>query len=213
MKSVSDEFDVFDERAHRVVDVASVLASNAHLNDLLSVLQRERDQLDLLLDVTNAVVTQLDTRELFRAVAPALRRCCSADVAALSSSIPMPACCATTSATRPRTSARGRTCRCRRRARSTAPRRDMFSRRASRGSSRLRTSTAFPRARFIRARGIRSACSVPLATAHGILGTLSLGAFSDDAFPCGSVPAADAGRRDRSRSPCAMPCPTHASKS
>src|SRR5688500_14468022 len=84
MKSVSDEFDVFDARAQRVVDVASVLASNAHLTDLLTVLQRERDQLDLLLDVTNAVVTHLDTRELFRAVAPALRRCVSADVAALS---------------------------------------------------------------------------------------------------------------------------------
>ena len=83
MKSVSDEFDVFDERASRVVDVASVLASNAELTDLLTVLQRERDQLDLLLDVTNAVVTHLDTRELFRAVAPALRRCVSADVAAL----------------------------------------------------------------------------------------------------------------------------------
>src|SRR5689334_22540744 len=84
MKTISDEFDVFDERATRVVDVATVLASNAELTDLLLVLQRERDQLDLLLDVTNAVVTHLDTRELFRAVAPALRRCVSADVAALS---------------------------------------------------------------------------------------------------------------------------------
>ena len=46
-------------------------------------LQRERDQLDLLLDVTNAVVTQLDTKALFRAVAPALRRVCRADMAAL----------------------------------------------------------------------------------------------------------------------------------
>ena len=46
-------------------------------------LQRERDQLDLLLDVTNAVVTQLDTKALFRAVAPALRRVCHADMAAL----------------------------------------------------------------------------------------------------------------------------------
>ena len=84
MKSVSDEFDVFDASSPRFVDVANVLASNARLTDLLEVLQRERDQLDLLLDVTNAVVTQLDTRDLFRAVAPALRRCCSADVAALS---------------------------------------------------------------------------------------------------------------------------------
>ena len=84
MKSVTAEFDVFDERAHKFVDVASVLASNARLTDLLAVLQRERDQLDLLLDVTNAVVTQLDTRELFRAVAPAIRRCVSADIASLS---------------------------------------------------------------------------------------------------------------------------------
>src|SRR5919198_6231727 len=58
-------------------------AVSAELDDLVVTLQRERDQLDLLLDVTNAVVTELDTRELFRAVAPALRRCCSADVAAL----------------------------------------------------------------------------------------------------------------------------------
>src|SRR3954467_4467369 len=84
MKSVSDEFDVFDARARKVVDVASVLASNAHLTDLLTILERERDQLDLLLDVTNAVVTHLDTRELFRAVAPALRRCARADLAPLS---------------------------------------------------------------------------------------------------------------------------------
>src|SRR5688572_4711283 len=84
MKSLSEEFDVFDARAQRVVDVASVLASNAQLTDLLTVLQRERDQLDLLLDVTNAVVTQLDTRDLFRAVAPAIRRCVNADAAALS---------------------------------------------------------------------------------------------------------------------------------
>ena len=36
MKSLSEEFDVFDERAHRVVDVATVLASNAQLTDLLA---------------------------------------------------------------------------------------------------------------------------------------------------------------------------------
>ena len=38
MKSVSAEFDVFDARASRFVDVASVLASNAELTDLLAVL-------------------------------------------------------------------------------------------------------------------------------------------------------------------------------
>src|SRR5438093_2911682 len=46
----------------------------------------------------------------------------------------------------------------------------------------------FPESAFIRARGIRSACSVPLATAHGILGTLNLGAFSDNAFSSDQFP-------------------------
>jgi formate hydrogenlyase transcriptional activator len=182
MKSVADEFDVFDARAQRVVDVASVLASNAHLTDLLAVLQRERDQLDLLLDVTNAVVTHLDTRDLFRAVAPALRRCCSAHVAALSlfdpeagvlrhhvcdapddfctrSDVPI----ATESTLDG--SASGHVFK------TGQPR--VFS---------LSDLDRFPESAFIRSRGIRSACSVPLATAHGILGVLSLGAFNDDAF-------------------------------
>ena len=182
MKSVSDEFDVFDERAQRTVDVASVLASNAHLTDLLVVLQRERDQLDLLLDVTNAVVTHLDTRDVFHAVAPALRRCVSADVAALSlfdpdagvlrhhvcdapedfctrSDIPM----ATESTLDG--SASGHVFKT--------------------GKPRIFSPVdldSFPESVFIRARGINSACSVPLATPHGILGTLSVGAFSDAAF-------------------------------
>ena len=182
MKSLSEEFDVFDARAQRVVDVASVLASNAELTDLLTVLQRERDQLDLLLDVTNAVVTQLDTRELFRAVAPALRRCCSADVAALSlydpeagvlrhhvcdapddfctrSDVPM-----VTESTL-EGSAAGY----------------VFSTGKPRAFSRTDLD-AFPESAFIRSRGIRSACCVPLATAHGVLGTLNLAAFSDHAF-------------------------------
>ena len=49
-----------------------------------TALQRERDQLDVLLEVTNAVVTQLDTRALFLVLAPALKRVCSAEFAALS---------------------------------------------------------------------------------------------------------------------------------
>ncbi len=188
MKSVSDEFDVFDERATRVVDVASVLASNAHLTDLLAVLQRERDQLDLLLDVTNAVVTHLDTRELFRAVAPALRRCCSADVASLSlfdeeagvlrhhvcdaseefryaSDVPVP-----TESTLGG-SASGHVF--------TTGRPAIFS---------PADLDRYPESAFIRARGIMSACAVPLATAHGILGTLNLGAHRDCAFSPGQFP-------------------------
>ncbi len=188
MKSVSDEFDVFDERATRVVDVASVLASNAHLTDLLAVLQRERDQLDLLLDVTNAVVTHLDTRELFRAVAPALRRCCSADVASLSlfdaeagvlrhhvcdaseefreaSGVPVP-----TESTLGG-SASGHVF--------TTGRPEIFS---------PADLDRYPESAFIRARGIMSACAVPLATAHGTLGTLNLGAHRDGAFSPGQFP-------------------------
>ncbi len=182
MRSLSAEVDVFDERVHKFVDVASVLASNATLTDLVGVLQRERDQLDLLLDVTNAVVTQLDTRELFRAVAPAIRRCVNADVAALSvydaeagvlrhhacdgpehfsaaSDVPMP------SESTLDGSAAGY----------------VFKIAQPRAFSALELE-AFPESAFIRARGILSACAVPLASAHGVLGTLNLGAFSDNAF-------------------------------
>jgi formate hydrogenlyase transcriptional activator len=188
MKSVSDEFDVFDARASRVVDVASVLASNAQLTDLLTVLQRERDQLDLLLDVTNAVVTQLDTRELFRAVAPALRRCCSADVAALSLFDPDAGVLRHHVCDAPEDFC----------TRSDVP---MISELTLDGSASgyvFKTGKPrafsqsdlddFPESAFIRARGIRSACSVPLATAHGILGTLNLGAFSDHAFSSDQFP-------------------------
>jgi formate hydrogenlyase transcriptional activator len=188
MKSVSDEFDVFDERAYRVADVASVLASNAQLTDLLTVLQRERDQLDLLLDVTNAVVTQLDTRELFRAVAPALRRCCSADVAALSVFDPEAGVlrhhvcdapddfCAASEVEVPTESTLGG---------SAAG--HVFTTGKPRVFS-ISELEAFAESAFIRSRGIRSVCVVPLATAHGIIGTLNLGAFSEDAFSSDQFP-------------------------
>jgi formate hydrogenlyase transcriptional activator len=188
MKSVSDEFDVFDERAYRVADVASVLASNAQLTDLLTVLQRERDQLDLLLDVTNAVVTQLDTRELFRAVAPALRRCCSADVAALSVFDPEAGVlrhhvcdapddfCAASDVEVPTESTLGG---------SAAG--HVFTTGKPRVFS-ISELDAFAESAFIRSRGIRSVCVVPLATAHGIIGTLNLGAFSEDAFSSDQFP-------------------------
>jgi formate hydrogenlyase transcriptional activator len=185
MKSVIDGFDVFDARAHRLVDVATTLAADGHLPELLAVLERERDQLDLLLSVTNAVVTELDTRQLFRAVAPAIRRCCSADVAALSlfdaeagvlrhhvcdapddfstgSDVAVPTWSTLEG------SATGYVFKT--------------------GQPRIFTLAEldqFPESRFITSRGIRSACAVPLATAHGILGTLNLGAFAEDAFSPG----------------------------
>jgi formate hydrogenlyase transcriptional activator len=188
MKSVSDEFDVFDERATRVVDVATVLASNAELTDLLTVLQRERDQLDLLLDVTNAVVTHLDTRELFRAVAPALRRCVSADVAALSLYDPEAGVLRHHVCDSPDDFCE----------RSKVPMATESTLDGSASGYVFKTGRprvfspadldSFPESAFIRARGINSACAVPLATAQGILGTLSLGAFSHDAFSADQFP-------------------------
>jgi formate hydrogenlyase transcriptional activator len=155
---------------------------SAELDDLVATLQRERDVLELLLDVTNAVITQLDTRALFAAIAPALRRCCSADVAALAlfdaeseklrhhvCDAPKnfwPACEQPLPVDRSLDgSASGFVFL------SGQPR--IFS---------LSELEAFPDSSFIRERGIRSVCSVPLATAHGSLGTLDLGALAPDAF-------------------------------
>jgi formate hydrogenlyase transcriptional activator len=163
-------------------------AGSLEIDDLVVTLQRERDQLDLLLDVTNAVVTELDTRELFRAVAPALRRCCSADVAALaifdgeSGVLRHHVCDAPEDFCTPcemppsvdrslEGSASGIVF--------TTGQPRIFS---------LRELEALSDSAFIREHGIRSVCSVPLATAHGILGTLDLGAFAADAFSADQFP-------------------------
>ncbi|MCL4811841.1 MAG: sigma 54-interacting transcriptional regulator [Vicinamibacteraceae bacterium] len=146
-----------------------------------TALARERDQLDLLLEVTNAVVTQLDTRALFRAVAPALRRCCSADFAALTLYDPEArvlrkhAC-----------DAGGRD------APELIPRAVEHSLDRSpsglvfrEGRPRLFTRdelVSFPEHAFFIDHGIHSACSVPLATAQGVLGTLDMAACAPDAF-------------------------------
>jgi formate hydrogenlyase transcriptional activator len=185
MKTASPEHDLFSPG---FVDVATVLASNARLTDLLAVLQQERDQLDLLLGVTNAVVSHLDTRELFKAVAPAIRRCVCADVAALSvydeeanvlrhhvcdapegfatcSEVAVP------EASTIEGSAAGYVFK------TNQPR--VFD---------VAALEAFSESAFIRTRGIQSVCVVPLATAHGVIGTLNLGArapaaFSPEQFP------------------------------
>jgi formate hydrogenlyase transcriptional activator len=183
MKSVSDEFDIFTAESAKFVDIANVLASNARLTDLLAVLQQERDQLDLLLDVTNAVVTHLDTRELFKAVAPAIRRCCSADVASLSLYDPEAGVlrhhvCDAPDSFRACPDAPG------------VPQSSTLD--GSAAGYVFKTATprvfsisdleAFPESAFIRARGIRSACAVPLSTPQGVIGTLNLGAYAEDAF-------------------------------
>ena len=56
-----------DERVGALVAVALENARSVEtIQEQRAALQRERDQLDLLLDVTNAIVTHLDTRALFR---------------------------------------------------------------------------------------------------------------------------------------------------
>jgi formate hydrogenlyase transcriptional activator len=145
-----------------------------------AALQRERDQLDVLLEVTNAVVTQLDTRELFLALAPALKRVCSAEFAALSLYEPETrvlrkhACqgppelagigggCIETTVD---TSLAGQVFL------SGEPR--IFSR-----DELLR----YPETRRLVEFGALSACSVPLTTPQGAIGTLDLAAFDRDAF-------------------------------
>ncbi len=172
----------FMERVARVVAVAVENAINLEtVRAQQAALRHERDQLDLLLDVTNAVVTQLDVPALFAAVAPALRRCCSADVAALTlydaearvlrkhvCDVPPDFC--TKGEPRPEIvlSLGG------------SPSGVVF----STGRPRIFTAEeidAYPDTGYMRGR-IRSACSVPLATSQGVLGTLDLGAMAPDAF-------------------------------
>jgi formate hydrogenlyase transcriptional activator len=170
----------------RVAKSVAVAVENAMTFETVraqqAALQRERDQLDLLLDLTNAVVTQLDTQALFRAVAPAIRRVCSADAAALSlfdpearvlrhqaCDAPADFCTASEKPQPPPRSLEGSA--------SglvfTTGRPRIFS---------LAELEKFPDSAFIRERGIRSVCSVPLASAQGVLGTLDLAAFAPDAF-------------------------------
>ncbi|MFN2444562.1 MAG: sigma 54-interacting transcriptional regulator [Vicinamibacterales bacterium] len=173
------------ELMSRVAKLVAVAVENAMSLDAVrehrAALQRERDQLDLLLDVTNAVVTQLDTRALFGAVAPALRRCCSADMAALTLFDPE------------RRVLRKHACDgggCEppqpppvlEHSLDTSPSGLVFTSGKPRIFSRAELMD-FPETRaFFDNHGIRSACSVPLATAQGVMGTLDLAAFAPDAF-------------------------------
>jgi len=157
----------------------------------VNALQRERDQLTLLLDLTNAVVSQLDIQELFRAVAPALRRFCRADVAALTlfdeeaGVLRKHACDVPANFCPNAGQAEDGT-------RLYTPPPVPLTLDGSPSGLVFRTGTprvfseadlaTFPDAGYIRERGIRSACSVPLATAQGTLGTLDLGSFAPDAF-------------------------------
>jgi formate hydrogenlyase transcriptional activator len=166
----------------RVVAVAVENALNLEtVREQQAALQRERDQLNLLLDVTNAVVTHLDIRDLFRAVAPALRRCCSAEFAALtlfdaeSRVLRKYVCDGPPDLLPPHrpnpedlaldTSASGLVF--------TSGKPVILSR-----HELLEYSDTSRLAGF----GVGSACGVPLATPNGVLGTLNLAAFAPDAF-------------------------------
>ena len=172
------------ELMSRVGAIVAAALENARsletIREQRAALQRERDQLDVLLEVTNAVVTHLDTRALFLALAPALKRVCSAEFAALSlfdadsRSLRKHACqgppelagiagpCIETPVD---TSLAGQV---------------FLS-----GEPRIFTRDElllYPETRRLVEFGALSACSVPLATPQGTLGTLDLAAFDRDAF-------------------------------
>jgi formate hydrogenlyase transcriptional activator len=181
---VPDAYSADDlELMGRVANLVAVAVENAMsletVREQQRALQRERDQLDLLLDVTNAVVTQLDTRALFRAVAPALRRCCRADLAALtlydaeSQTLRKHVCDGPTDLPIPPPPAVEHPL--------SSPSGLVFTSGQPRVFS-LAELMAHPETEPLVARGVRAACSVPLATAQGVLGTLDLAAFEPDVF-------------------------------
>jgi formate hydrogenlyase transcriptional activator len=184
---VEDAYSSDDiEFMSRVARLVAVAVENATVLETVrrqqADLQRERDQLDLLLEVTNAVVTQLDVRELFRAVAPALRRCCSADLAALTlfdaeAGVLRKHACDVP----PEFCASGEPPRAVDLSLDESPSGLVYKTRTARIFSQTDLE-AFAETRPLLARGVRSVCSVPLATPQGVLGTLDLAAFAPDAF-------------------------------
>ena len=175
------------ELMSRVGTLVAVALENARSVDTIreqrAALQRERDQLDLLLEVTNAIVTQLDTRELFLALAPALKRVCSAEFAALSLFDPETrvlrkhACQGP-----PELAGIGGACI------ETTVDRSLAGQVFLSGEPRIFTRDEllrYPETRRLVEFGALSACSVPLTTPQGAIGTLDLAAFDRDAFSPG----------------------------
>jgi formate hydrogenlyase transcriptional activator len=175
----------------QVAKLVAVAVENAQSLDAVrehqAALQRERDQLDLLLEVTNAVVTQLDTKALFRAVAPALRRVCCADMAALTLFDPEAgvlrkhACDSGVSdsgaceePTQPS--------RVYEHTIDGSPSGLVFKEAKPRIFSRAELLEYAETRDFFMKYDIQSACAVPLATAKGVIGTLDMAAFAPDAF-------------------------------
>jgi formate hydrogenlyase transcriptional activator len=172
------------ELMSRVGTLVAVALENARsvetIRDQQAALQRDRDQLGLLLEVTNAIVTQLDTRALFLALAPALKRVCSAEFAALSLFDPDTRLLRKHACQGPPELA-GITGPCIETSVDTSLAGQVF----LTGQPRIFTRDELlrhPETRRLVEFGALSACSVPLSTPQGAIGTLDLAAFDRDAF-------------------------------
>ena len=168
----------------RVGALVAVALENARSVDTIreqrAALQHERDQLDVLLEVTNAVVTHLDTRALFLALAPALKRVCSAEFAALSLFDPETRLLRKHACQGPPELA-GIAGGCIETTVDTSLAGQVFLSGEPRifGRDEL---LRHPETRRLVEFGALSACSVPLSTPQGPIGTLDLAAFDRNAF-------------------------------
>jgi formate hydrogenlyase transcriptional activator len=177
------------EFMERVAQLVGVAVENALSLETVrhqqTALAAERDRLGVLLDVTNAVVTELEPRALFRAVAPALKRCCGADAASLTlwdneaHVLRKHACDLPNSIDESEVpvviSLDG------------APSGWVFRTGEARIFNEAELAT-FPEAERMRVKGLKAYCSIPLTTAQGILGTLNVGAFDANAFSAAQLP-------------------------
>ena len=145
-------------------------------------LARERDRLQVLLEITNALVSELDIRELFPSITACLRqrdaqRILEPGAAATKTE----ACCETTrwSSKEIRTSSRKE------------PRRRWMKRPPARPwkrgvpwcwTPRNWRSSDRPWSQRLAAAGLQSFCCIPLITRNRVLGTLNVGSMKENAF-------------------------------
>ena len=156
----------------------AVAVDNALNHDQLS---RERDRLKALLDITNALVSNLDEAELFGTIASCLRQAIRHDYASLALTGPEPGTLRLKALDFPQGQG--------------FIREDMVfpvpgslagvaltERRACRFSGHDLEVAESEVARLLRKEGIRSVLCVPLFTRNNLLGTLNVASFEDGAF-------------------------------
>jgi formate hydrogenlyase transcriptional activator len=182
----ADDVD-FMERVARLVAVAIENAESLEtVRRQQAALEQGRDRLNLLLEVTNAVVKELDTRALFSAVAPALRHAVGADAASLAlydretrrlrvHACDLPGDIAVEMPPVVELSLEG------------SPAGVVY-RTGEPRIFNLPELNDLPDFERMRRKGIRAFCSVPLITAQGTIGVLSLGAYDPDAFSAVQLP-------------------------